>query len=639
MIRVLLMWLLLWIASSCAAKGQETTPDDQGLTSRISQVTLYRDRAMVTREIRVPAGEPLRSIEVDDLPELLVADSVFADGAEGTIVRGVRVSAVPVSQAHRDVVAQLNRQIADLERQQAEVEQMLNVIDKDSTALEKLVDFSAQKGSSDLNRGVLNAETLTTLTTFSMTQRRELAMRQLDYQNQLTELNQKLDLATQEHAQATTTEQSQVYQVRVFVETANDAAGLVHLNYMVGGCSWSPQYTVRGQIGRSDYELRYSAAVQQMSGEDWNAVALVLSTASPTVDAARPLLMPLRIVTVDQARVPSDASAAAGEDKLFGDAPSGDPQEEFAQAIQLLRLQQKDAESQFNDRLSAIGARERDLALNSFAGRLQQIEMQAESDSWQALAPDRDDDISSQVYSLDQAVSLQTRREHQLVQIAAIELPGEMIHVATPLLSTFAFREAEITNTQPFGLLGGPAAVYLDDRFVGRTELPSTASGQKLTVGFGADQQVRTRRELTRKQDAVQGGNRQLTFQHRLVIANFKDREVQVRLLDRIPVTRQQSKLSITLDTPAHPVSDDALYQRVLRPHGILRWDVPVPANRHGSQAFDVTYSYTMAFDRNQVPATPDMLSQMQADYHNLQLPAGGMGGMGGAIGGSAGGQ
>ena len=136
------------------------------------------------------------------------------------------------------------------------------------------------------------------------------------------------------------------------------------------------------------------------------------------------------------------------------------------------------------------------------------------------------------------------------------------------------------------------------------------------------------------KKDVVQGGNRQLTFTYRLVLANFKDQPIKIRLIDRMPIARETQQLSAQLSTPDTPLSEDGLYQRVLRPTGLLRWDLTVPASRHGSEAFDVHYSYMMEFDRSRMPTTRHMLTEMKSDYHNLRMPAGGMGGMGGGMGG-----
>lgn len=134
--------------------------------------------------------------------------------------------------------------------------------------------------------------------------------------------------------------------------------------------------------------------------------------------------------------------------------------------------------------------------------------MLADSKQLKTLVADSADEVASQTYLIEQTVSLDSRREQQLVQILDAQLEGELYHVATPLLSSFAYREADMINNRAEGLLHGPATIFLDDRFVGRAEIPSIASGQHLVVGFAADPQVRTRRELLDKADEVQGGNR-----------------------------------------------------------------------------------------------------------------------------------
>ncbi|MDA1052685.1 MAG: DUF4139 domain-containing protein [Planctomycetota bacterium] len=629
----------LLVFGSCVRAQDDAKPLDEGVAA-IRQVTLYRDRALVTREVLVPAGEKFREVLVPDLPELVVADSVYADGDEHTIVRAVRVSPRLAAESRREEVSALNKQLDDLDHQRAEVQHALDVVTKNIELLGQLVNFSVVSGQSDLNRGVLDAETLTKLATYSMTEGRDMAAEQFQHQQQLQALAKQIQQATWNRDLATKGQQTANYQAKIFVETEDGLAGMVRLSYLVTGCNWSPQYTVRGSVGKRSFDVRYSALVQQMSGEDWEGVRLVLSTASPSVSAARPLLTPLRVTSVEPSIVAGRAKLAVPHSDPFAESAgslAGDQPDSLTGMVQTLRTQQRQAESTFDLGRSANSSDQRDLALNSLAGQLQEIELQAEAKSLRTLAPDVDEDVASQVYTLSQPVSLDARREQQLVQILETELAGEMYHVATPLLSTFAYREAEMTNTQPIGLLGGPATIYLDDRFVGRTQIPSTASGQRLTIGFGADQQVRTRRELLDKQDVVQGGNRQLKFVYRLVLSNFKNEPVAVRLMDRLPNTQQAQQLSVRLEDPKQPLSDDALYRRILQPTGILRWDLAVPEGRNGSQAFDVNYTYTMEFDRSRVPTTHHALDELQAGYRDVNFGSEMGGGFGGGGFGSGG--
>jgi hypothetical protein len=407
---------------------------------------------------------------------------------------------------------------------------------------------------------------------------------------------------------------------------------------LVSGCGWSPQYTIRGEIEQSVFELRYNALVEQMSGEDWNQVQLTLSTASPSMSAAGPSLTPFRVDVVG-----GNGAGYGGGGYGGGIQSSEDPFGSVADSDavlqeQSLSLQQRKqaVENEYAGKHSDRDNLRRDYELNSVAIEVQNLELQADSKQLKTLASDAGDEVAIQTYVLDQKVSLDSRREQQLVRIIEAQLKGELYHVATPLLSSFAYREADMVNDQNVGLLRGPATTYLDDRFVGRTEIPSIASGQHLIVGFGADQQVRTRRELLDKADEVQGGNRRLTFKYRLVIANFKTRPVNLRLFDRLPLARQTAEVSVQPLAFPIPLSEDGLYARMQKPRGILRWDLEIPGDRFGENAFDVEYGYSVEFDRSQRLDAVAIEEQIESDYLELNAPAsGGMGGMGGAAGNS----
>ena len=139
----IVLCLLMFSLIACA---QQPPREPEQALGNIRLVTLYRDRALVTREIIIPAGDPLRSIDVPDLPELVVPDSVFADGNEQTVVRAVRVSPRPASPPQRDEVRALDEQISKLTRQREEVQQMLQVVSRDIESLDELVSFSSAAG-------------------------------------------------------------------------------------------------------------------------------------------------------------------------------------------------------------------------------------------------------------------------------------------------------------------------------------------------------------------------------------------------------------------------------------------------------------------------------------------------------------
>ena len=96
-----------------------------------------------------------------------------------------------------------------------------------------------------------------------------------------------------------------------------DGQESLRLNYLVGNCGWSPTYTVRAGKDHKEMALECSALINQLTGEDWTAVKLTLSTASPALAASSPGLAPLPITLV-----PATQTAKLSEKEVLEQAQS-----------------------------------------------------------------------------------------------------------------------------------------------------------------------------------------------------------------------------------------------------------------------------------------------------------------------------
>src|SRR5262245_5157668 len=83
-------------------------------TSRITQVTVYPDSALVTREVEVPAGEGVMELVVSPLPQATVNSSLYSEGSEGTRVLTTRFRSRPVLEDTREEVRKLEDEIKKL---------------------------------------------------------------------------------------------------------------------------------------------------------------------------------------------------------------------------------------------------------------------------------------------------------------------------------------------------------------------------------------------------------------------------------------------------------------------------------------------------------------------------------------------
>ena len=274
---------------------------------------------------------------------------------------------------------------------------------------------------------------------------------------------------------------------------------------------------------------------------------------------------------------------------------------------------------------------QRDLHLNTEAGSRQVAEFQSQQTVQRDVAIDAGDDSTQETYVVSGAIALSNLPETQAIVISTETLGGELYRVVTPLLSNYAYLEGQMENTTGHHLISGPANIYLQDEFVGLTTIAPTAAGQKLRVGFGADRQIRTRRELMSQKETPRGGNKLTEYRYRLVVANYHDEEIPIRLMDRIPVSSTDGSITILLKPESSDkLSTDALYTRLRRPTGILRWDLDIPPRQFGSDAFDLEYDFSIELARDASLLTGEMARNMQNDIRfNKTMGGGGFGGGG----------
>jgi hypothetical protein len=569
---------------------------------KVTAVTVFQGQALVTRVIELPEDAGLVEAVATDLPEQLLAGSLYAEPGEGVEVRSVRTRNRPVDSAPREEVKAIEATIKDLSRQLRAVQRERANLAQRMNYLNQLEQFTSTKANEDLNGGVLNAESLRELTDLVFTQRDAAMKRELETISEEEDLQSQMQLAQRELATLTGGGEKTTREAMVFVSKEKGAAS-VRLMYLVGGAKWSPSYNVRAKEDRSGVTLEYNASVTQMSGEDWTDVDMTLSTATPSLVATSPKLEPLSVRLAALAQVNSEGQVLT--------------RRQLAAQQQEMAINRGNA-LKFSDNWSALNDRsiqsagitaERkpspssggfgavyesaeevgkfDLDLNALACAVQVLDLQA--GDVVKLAPSQTVESGeglSIVYRLPNKTSLPSRSDQQLIQIAALPMKAEFYRVATPVLTSYVYQEAKLSNTSDVVLLAGPAATFLGDRFVGRGSIPQATIGESFTVGLGIDESLRASRKLAEKSDRVQGGNRIAEFDYELLLENFGNEATEVRVRDRLPKSEGEA-IKVTL------VESDPKAKEAGEKDGLLEWHVEVPAGG------EKTVAYTMSIEHD----------------------------------------
>ncbi len=559
-------------------------------------------------------------VVVTNLPSAVLPASLYAEPAEGVQVRSVSYRVRPVEQDIRQEVRELDAKILTLQDELAASQREKQVLAQRTAYVDKLEAFTAGTAITELKSGVLDAKTLMQLSEYIGNERTTVAKAELALGIKERELNGQLELLNRQRGELTSGSAKTVREAVVFLNVEQAGPAALRLSYLVSNASWSPSYNIRATADNEELSVEYNASVQQMSGENWNDVQMTLSTATPSLVAKAPTLEALPIVLT--APVQEQRAAYAELKRELKSKQEGLANNRGNMAINspastidgLLQAAEPESDS-VNPMMSVRGGsgfggggfggafvgqqlKETDKNLNFYACASQLLDFNADRSQifGRTSVPSLSEGVSIS-YKLASATSLPSRSDRQLIQIALMPLKGEFYRLGSPVLTSFVYREARLTNTSDQVFLAGPAATFLDGQFVGPGEVPTVAVGESFTVGLGIDESLRVARELVKKETRVQGGNRIDDFEYRLAIENFGAKPATVRLVDRMPKTAG-ADIKITLLKSDKPVSDDELYQRTDRKQGLLRWDLESPAAAIGAKRTELSYTMQIEYDR-----------------------------------------
>jgi len=578
--------------------------------SRVTAVTVYQGNALVTREVDIPEGRGLVELVVTPLPAQTVDSSLHAEGTDGLRVLSTRYRMRAVKEDTRKEVrakeAQIHTLKLDAERLQGEIK----VIEQNLQLLTKLEGFTSATMQQLAEKGLLNSEGTLTLAKYVMTTRAERSTAMVALQQKLQENSAATEFANRELAELTAGS-SRIERDAVVVVDSPGPAGKIRLNYLVTAATWRPQYRFRAGGEKDPIQLQYLAAIEQQSGEDWTGVDMTLSTAQPQLNATPPDLLALDITVVGRgmvANAPAQQAGAPGNSMgMMGGGRAGGMGGMASMNGQFFRDQSRELRQKAQTELIGNRVEAGKNFINEAAALEQADELLARKDgkaedAEQASTPADSATTTregpSVTYHLRARLTVPSRSDQQLIDVARIETKPDYYYKAVPVLTSHVYRLADLVNKSDLVLLPGEATMYVGSDFVGRMNLPLVAIGEKYTVGFGVDPQLQVSRVMVKKSNSHQGGNQVHNYEYRITIGSYKSESVKVQLWDRLPRAEAEA-VAVSLVEPAPKLSDDPGYKRNDRPQNLLRWDLTVEPGQVGEKAATVAYQFKLEYARD----------------------------------------
>ncbi|WBB82582.1 DUF4139 domain-containing protein [Micromonospora sp. WMMD882] len=512
------------------------------LDAPIVAVTVYADRARVTRRATVSLAAGEHRLRVGPLPLNLRRDSLRVGGRGPGTVLGV------------DLLTR--RQPRSTDQQARELEQRRRALADDLAALDgadaveaqraEFLALLSQRAGGTYARALATgdaapadvaafADSVAGQLTAGHDRQRELTRRRTDVTESLAAVDRQIRELGGKRAP-----DRLVADVTVLVTpdaaaapdaAAPDAAAAAHagasdggpdageleleLTYVVDGARWQPSYDLR--LVDEVVTLTWFGLVSQQTGEDWPECRLELSTARPAVTATVPELSPWYL---DRVRplpppMPVGAPAPGGGGLPRASAPA-----------------------------AAFGGPER-ARVGKAAPPVRESVAEVEQG------------IAAATYRPTRPVAVPADGTAHRATVAVLELPASLDHVTAPVREPVAHLRATVRNTSSHTLLPGPAAIFHGPDFVGGTRLTAWAPGEETELALGLDDRLRVERKLTRRSDtrATLGSTRRREVEYAVTVANHTPRPATVTVLDQLPVSRDEGV--VVRETRLDPTPDE----------------------------------------------------------------------------------
>jgi hypothetical protein len=565
--------------------------------SRIAAVTVYQSSALVTRDVDVPEGAGSVELVVTPLPPTTVDSSLYSEGGDGLRVLTTRFRTRPIKEDTREEVRKLEAELKKLQLEAQKVTADMKAVEQNMGLLTKMENFTQANTTHATEKGNLNSDSAIALSDYVMKQRAERSKDMVDLQQKLQANQEQSEFAKRQLQELAAGSSKTERDAVIIVDKKNGAAGKVRLNYLVDAASWHPQYKLRAGKEKEPVQLEYLAAVVQQTGEDWKDARLTLSTAQPMLNAAPPDLKTLEFTLMARGGMPPGAQPVPN---LPGMQPPGGPQ---GQSSGQFDLQAKGLRSQAAQEYSKQKESSGSKLINDAAAIEQSLELFNPQDDH--LAKDRPGrggprEGQSVTYHLNTRLTVPSRNEEQVIEVARLEMAPEYFYKAVPVLTPHVYRLANLTNKSPYVLLPGEATMYLGSDFVGRMGMPLVATDEQFTAGFGVDPQLRVQRQMLDKARTTQGGNQVLKYEYRILVSSYKAEPVNVQVWDRLPRADVETA-GVNLVKAEPEVSTDPVYLREERPNNLLRWDLKVEPTMNGEKAKTVTYEFKLEMDKQMI--------------------------------------
>ena len=572
----------------------------QKLDSKVIAATVFKNRALVTRqaEILLPSGRHV--LAFSNLPTDLQNESVrvAAEGNGVIKILDVKVEQRFTSEIQQDNIKKLEQKIDSLNQQKNIASDKIAVYNSKKEFVESLKAQSAKFVNEKMLLHVNNIKEWNDMLKYVGDNLRNIYSG-LREQNEIINAVEEQKNAIQAEINISRGRKTKNYkEVIVTIENNNYGKIKLYPSYLVQSANWYPLYDARVISENKQAELSYFGMIHQSTGEDWRDISLTLSTAEPMSIKSLPELerwfidtkpLPVRHGAIKRivdfqngVSYEQNFGIPGGNGSISGyviDKSTGDPLvganvtlsgKNIGSATDLNGkfLIPNIPEGHYILNLSYIGYQPQNINVNviekntanltlplqAHVIRGQEVVVTANEvaqksaiSQLRATSNKKEQVKYTNVYAKELSTSFEIKTKSSIpsdnsqhkVTIAIENLPVEYSYTSIPKISPSVYLKGKIVNTNNYPFLEGEINIFIDNDFINRTFLKTIVPTDTLELALGIDDKIQIKKVLINKFQESKGflsGNKQISYEYEIQITNNRPTEESVLVYDQLPI-------------------------------------------------------------------------------------------------------
>ena len=520
-------------------------------STTITAVTVYPDRARITRTGTAALDAGNNQLIIEELPMRMIPESLRT-AAHGTVrarLLGAQVQKKHYVETPSETIRQLEEQIEALQEELNKLDIQSELLKGQRETLDKIAGQS-DKFALALASGEMQVEQELAIFDALRIQGEKLETEALGLQRTRKQIDQRLQKLLKDLEQLRSSRPRERYAAIVEVEMRQAGELTLELSYVVHKAEWQPIYDLRlvEEENNTQCDVTYLAQVTQNTGENWDGVRLTLSTARPAQSQGLPELKPWYVQPPTIApRAVMAAPMMAAPDK----------------------------------RMKAM----------SMAERVEEDALLATDFEAQAVMAEVDTTGTAVTYAIPGTVSIPPDGTAHKVTVARFPLPPRLDYICVPRLTEAVYRRAKVKNDSPYTLLPGQVSLFVGDEFIGTTPLELTAPQGEIELALGIEDRIKVERELKRRDvdKRLISGRRHQVYGYEIRLENLLPAIANTQVQDQIPVAKHED-VKVKLETCQPKPSEQSELN-------ILKWDLSLESKEKRTFRFDFSVDSPQGMD------------------------------------------